>query len=282
MVSVFGISLIVILSVIGAILTILDYFRYLPDILVLLRNPSGVMTFHKSVIDTYYFKKFWKPIVSGEKVVVVYPAKDVDDHRENTTKFDHQGLQELLNELKSGFRNLEIEPVPDDQFGDEHQGYDIISVAGPIPNRVSHQLLYDPDIQFTFDKMQTGKIINSVVSVDGKVSLEPDTYYDDDTDENVCTKDYGIITRAESPFNNDKKMVNIAGGYGEGTLAGCRLLQTPATLATLDREGGRHFQALYSVNISKDGLTKQPYLLSKSSEWEYDIDPIVSLEPQNN
>lgn len=282
MVSLFGISLVVVISVVAAVLTILEYLKYLPDVLVLFRNPSKMVTIHRSIIETYYFKKFWKPIVSGEKVVVVFPAKDLDDHREDTTKFDHQGLQQLLDKLKSNFRNLEIEPVPDDQFGNEHQNYDIISVAGPIPNRVSHQLLSGTTVQFRFDELQTGKIINSVVSVDGEVTLEPDTHYDNTSDKIVCTKDYGIITRAKSPFNNDQELINVAGGYGEGTLAGCQLLQTPSILATLDREGGRYFQALYSVDISEDGVLKEPYLLTESSEWEFEIDPIISLKRESN
>lgn len=275
--SVFGISFIILVSVVAAVLTILEYLKYLPDVLVLLRSPSKLTTIHNSIIETYYLKKFWKPLVSGEKVVVVFPAKDLDDHREDTTKFDHQGLQQLLDELKSNFRNLEIEPVPDDQFGNEHQNYDIISVAGPIPNRVSDQLLYGTSVRFTFDKLQTGKIINTVVSVDGEVTLEPDTHYDDTAGEVVCTKDYGIITRAKSPFNKDKEIINVAGGYGEGTLAGCQLLQTPSILATLDREGGRHFQALYGAKISENGVVTQPYLLHKSPEWKFEIDPIISL-----
>jgi hypothetical protein len=276
MASVFGISLVALATVIATILPILRYLRYIPDILVLLRNPSELMTIHNSIIETYYFKKFWKPIVSGEKVVVVFPAKDLDDHREGTSKFDHQGLQQLLNELNSNFRNLEIEPVSDDQFGNEHKSYDIISVAGPIPNRVSQQLLYETGVQYTFDKLQTGKIINVVVSVDGEVTLEPDTYYDDNANKIVCTKDYGIITRVKSPYNNDKEIINVAGGYGEGTLAGCQILQMPSNLAILDREGGRYFQALYSVDVSEDGVFKEPYLLSESSEWKFD--PIISMD----
>lgn len=90
-------------------------------------------------------------------------------------------------------------------------------------------------------------------------------------------RDYGILTRARSPYNDSKTIVNIAGGYGEGTLAGCRLLTMPSALSRLMTEGGQHFQALYTVSIDADGVLKEPKLLTDFPDEKHDCETIVRL-----
>lgn len=273
----FKISVVVAISFIAAAITILDYLRYIPDIITIIKNPSELIRIPKNIIESYRFRRFWRQFVSDGPIVVVFPAKDLDDHREGTTKFDHQGLQKLLDRLNSEFRNIETKPIPDDQFGNEHKRHNIISVAGPIPNDISYDVLYNNNVEYHFEQIQTGKIINTIVSKEGNVELEPDTCYDKNDDEVKCTKDYGIITRMRSPYDNNKEIINIAGGYGEGTLAGCELLQNPSVLYKLENEGGRYFQALYSVSIEGDGVITTPQLLSEDDEWDHIIKPIIPL-----
>jgi len=272
------ISIVALVTIVASALTILGYLRYIPDVILMVRNPWRVLSVPKHVISVYRFKRFWRPIVGDGQVLVVFPAKDLDDHRDGTTRFDHEGLHHLLNDLNKYFRHLEVEPVSDEEFGRGHKDYNIISVAGPIPNRVSVELLTDPNVAFTFDRLQTKKFINSIVSPGEDVSLDPVTYYDESEAGPVCTKDYGILTRSTSPYNSDRLIVNAAGGYGEGTKAGCQLLRDPSVLATLTKKGGDRFQAVYGVPVSASGALKAPYILDEdSSEWPFDAPPVVKL-----
>lgn len=267
--SVFGIGVLALAGAIAALLTILDYLRYIPDLLVLLRNPWRLLEIPGSIVKTYRFKRFWRPIVKEGKVVVVFPAEDEDDLREGTAKFDTMGLQELIDELQSNFRDVDFEFVPDDQFGSGEKEHNIICAAGPIPNRVTRELLYENDVPFKFEKMQTGKIINKVTSENKSVSLDPETYYSEEAEQTEVRRDYGIITRTPSPYDENRIIVNAAGCWGEGTLAGFKLLTRPSVLKRLEDEGGQYFQALYVAPVDDEGDLKTSNIMitAPMSSW---------------
>lgn len=270
--SFLGISVITLVSFLAGLLTLLEYFRYIPSTAVLLRNPGRLLGVPRTALETYRFKRFWAPVVSDEPVTIVFPASDEDDSREGTQQFDHKGLHSLVDELNSRFRNPQFEFVSDKEVSDADKNRNIICASGPIPNQVTYELLYETGLPYRFDRLTTGKIINSIVSKDGSVHLEPDTYYDESTAEKKIRRDYGIITRVPNPYNTDKVIVNVAGGFGEGTLAGFQLLTMPAFLSELRDIEGEYFQALYSVSVDRDGTIKTPSLLTENAR---SVDPDV-------
>lgn len=277
MASIFGIGVLALIGLLTSLLTILDYLRYIPDLLIIVQNPSRIREIPHSIVETYQFKQFWRPIVKEGEVVVVIPAKDVDDLRDDHFKFDHLGLQELLDELQSNFRDLDLNFISDDQFGESHKDKNIICAAGPIPNRVTHELLYENDVPFKFDKLQTDKLVHIIVSDDGNIKLEPETYYSEDTEQQEVRRDYGIITRIPSPYDANRVIVNVSGCFGEGTRAGFQLLTHPSALQQLRAEGGWSFQALYTVSVDDEGVLKTPELLVNSPDIDVNDKSLVKL-----
>lgn len=260
------VGIIAIIGVIASILTVLEYLKYLPDIRYYLRNPSQVATIHQEIIASYYFKKFWRPMVSEGQIIAVLPSEDVDDLREGTQKYDHVGLNELTAKLSSKFRDVDIRFVPDDGISSADKQHNVICASGPIPNQVTEQLLYQPHVPYKFQRLSTGKITNTVVSDERDVTLEFIGEYDDETGKINLERDYGIITRDVNPYDSDKLMINACGGFGEGTLAGFRILQDATFLRLFERHGGEHFQAVYSVEVDEDGDIKEPTLVDVSNE----------------
>lgn len=277
MVSVFGIGVLALVGLVAGLLTILDYLRYIPDLLVIMQNPSRIQDIPYSIVETYQFKQFWRPIVKDEEVVVVIPAKDVADLRDDHFKYDHIGLQELIDELRSNFRNLDITFISDDQFGEAHKDKSIICVAGPISNRITYELLYQNDVPFKFDKMSTGQPTHTIISDSGDVRLEPETYYNEETQQREIRRDHGIITRTSSPYDANRMIVNVSGCFGEGTHAGFQLLTRPSALRQLRSEGGSNFQALYTVPVDDEGVLKTPELLVNSTDIDGSDESIVKL-----
>lgn len=278
--AIVNIGLVAVLTISAAILTILEYFKYLPEIVTIIKNPKSLLNIHRGVVKTFYFKNFWKPFLKGNDVVIVLSEGDIDDRRDTSVK-DNQGVTKLLNKLNENFRWLNFDgSVPANEFvAGTYNKHNIISVAGPIPNRITNELLYNNDcqeIRYKFDKLNTGKITNTIMSSQSDFRLSPDTYYDEQKDEELIDRDFGIITKAKSPYNQNQDIINVAGGFGEGTLAGFLILSDPEKLKKLKKEGGKYFQALYTVPVDENGHIMEPRFIQ---EFEEGVDSaVVQLE----
>lgn len=261
-----NIQIVALVTLVAAILTILEYFKYLPNVATIVNNPRSILGFSREIIDTYHFKKFWKPIIKGSRVVMVLPPEDIDDRR-HTQVLDHQGAKELLTKLNRNFRNQEFEFIPSDSFNEAaHRDCNVLSISGPIPNSVTHDLLYNEDRQkvpYKFETLRTGKVINTITLEGTDLSVSPDTYYDEGNEVERIKRDFGIITRSKSPYNGDRTIISVSGGFGEGTLAGIRILTDPEKVRYLEEKGGEHFQALYTVSVGEEGQVMEPTFISE-------------------
>jgi hypothetical protein len=273
-----SIGVITLLSLIAAILTILEYFKYVPDVAVLVNNPKVITTLHKDFFRRYQVKKFWEPILKIPAVIVI-PAQDLDDLR-NSQEFDHQGSNELVHQLNKYFRKPELDVVPVNRFSSEnYKNHNIILIAGPIPNPISGDLLYNnhqQDIPCQFEKLSTGKVINSITCDSCGINESPMMTMNENESSKNMKRDFGIITKAKSIYNRDRVMINIAGGFGEGTLAGVRMLTNPEYIKYINKNADSCFQLVYTVPISSNNEILEPELITEHND-EYEC-AILSVQ----
>jgi hypothetical protein len=199
-------------------------------------------------------RAFWGDPATHELLFVVSPA-DVDLIRSGTQVHDWIGITELLFVLtKAGyrFRVAKANDVAEDLL----RHHDIVSIGGPIPNRLSRFLLDRPGRVYSFG------------GVDGHAVIDcrSDAIMGAVTDIASIRRDFGILTRMPNPYNDSHNAIVAAGVFGWGTQAVLRLLSDRATLEFLLTTDLLHFQALCACDLDDRQIGGDPYLLDLSND----------------
>ncbi|PSP75683.1 hypothetical protein BRC81_14970 [Halobacteriales archaeon QS_1_68_20] len=271
------------LGVVASIITILIALKYLKRIVGIGRVlRDGIRDLASKFRRGRYVQSFWEDFVE-EGFIVVLPPRDVDDEISGTMSFDYLGKDEMMDELTGVFGPLDSyrERITSDDFDQNDHDLNVLAVAGPKPNHVTRELLYgQPEIVYRFERNESNDvdtpddIRHKIVGERDGEQLEFETEY---TDEGNITRDFGIITWAKSPYNDDKVIVNVAGGFGQGTYAGFQLLRDRDALRYLLKHGGEYFQVVYTVNIGEEGSILGPKLIDQSADDDLRQPTVIKL-----
>lgn len=252
-------------TILAALLTILGY---LPSIISFLRNPTTYLNPRELLRDIYWVRRFWTPIVTNGEFLIVFPDREKKPSIPGIISYDVKSINILLRELSEKFSSVEHQSVTDVEFGSEHKHQHMIVVAGPVSNNLTRDLLQTNDLPYAFE--QDGEELSATIvpRADDEDPYAPDTIQSDTGAVPEVSTDYGIITRIESPYDTDFIILNVAGGFGQGTFSGFELLTDPDALARFCHEGGDEFQALYKVPVDRQGVIQTPEIIN--------IEPIES------
>lgn len=229
-------------------------------------------------------RPFWGEFIS-QNCTLVLPIKDhtqIEDNPEwiRTMYLDYFSMATLQLELEAAFGSIDISWTQSDTVSQQQLNHNLISVAGPQPNRVTATLLEQPEIVYRFpensDNTTVGDYIGQIVSV----GLNHERTYQPETQDGDVVRDVGVITKMRNPYNTEKDAVFACGIWGWGTLAGFKLLTDETTINYLSDEGGEYFQVIYTVEIDEEGQMTEPHLLDLHPDETIQEDTIVSLEYQ--
>lgn len=242
---------------------------------VVVSEIQDVRSFASRVYMNHRHKKllkwFWTDYLNDEFIVVI-PQKDIDELVEGTQYLDFLGKDVLLENLRSNFGPLEHKIRPVQKVVQDDYEHDIISIAGPIPNDVTAEILDSPEIVYKFREAGDSYSHNIVgESPDGEVDLFPMLQGQD----NVQV-DFGIITKTRDA-RNETTLISVAGGFGWGTYAGCELLTDLETLQYIKEKEIEYFQAVYAVRVDEVGNIRTPHLLDQHPNDELRRETLVDL-----
>lgn len=257
-------ALATLISLIAGIVTLLesDYTTDLTGAQSRLCGRPSTSSPNDSATDP--FEEFWEPIVADGEFVVVLPHHDIEYLRDDKKELDHQGAHELLTEIDSEFDDVEFSFVSSGNFGPSYHSNHIISIAGPAPNDVTYELLYRPGVHYNFERTKTDTVTGTLASTgigDPSLRLDPETVYDAVSDERRVEFDYGLVTRMPNPYDDEYVVVNVAGGFGEGTWGGTQLLRRRDALEFLIQQECEFFQAVYATSVDRTGEPKSTHFL---------------------
>ncbi len=161
---------------------------------------------------------------------------------------DHEAIVRVQAGLaRAGLPNLL--PVRADHDLGERKKDNLIAVGGPDVNTVTKELL---------ELLESGVTIGTD---DRNRNVVEDLLHDQryTTSSNAGdTRDYGILIKAPSPYNEGKDVVILAGAHGFGCMAAGHLaVNYIAYMADLSRRYPRGFECIVSYRQSGDSLTEK-------------------------
>mgnify|MGYP006276788707 CR=1 FL=1 len=266
--AIFG-SVVAAITILAALLQILGY---LPNIISFLRNPTNYIDPRKLLRDVYWIRRFWAPIVSDEEFIIVFPNREKKPSIPGLIEYDVKSTNILLRELTAKFSSVENQSITDVEFGSEHKDHHLITVAGPVSNKLTYDLLQTNDLPYAFEQEGEEVTATIVPRSNDEDPYVPDTIQSGKGDVPKVLVDYGIITRMKSPYDSDCVMINVAGGFGPGTFSGFELLTDPDALSRFCREGGDEYQVIYEVPLDSQGVIQTPEIIN--------IEPINSSQSE--
>lgn len=186
----------------------------------------------------------------GEEILIVIATADVDPNVAGTHIYDVLAALEFVQVLYDtgyGYTVVPSGEVSNAQLEQHH----IVSIGGPIANRISKNILTDERLVFRFDK-------HDIYSDDGR-AFRP-------TGKSIQgTTQYGLITRMPSPYSQGLDALVLAACWGSGTRATTRVLTRKASLRSLDelsKPFGQPFQIVTQIDHDNDGRAKVALLLT--------------------
>ncbi|MFK8215492.1 hypothetical protein [Haloferax volcanii] len=250
------------ITILAAILTILGY---MPNIISFLHTPAHYLNPRKLLRNIYWVRRFWAPIVTDSGFIIVFPDREKKPSIPGIISYDVKSINILLRELTSKFASVDYQSITDVEFGSEHKNHHLIAVAGPVSNKLTWVVLQNNELPYAFE--QNGDELSATIipKAENEDPYEPETTQDDTGAVPEVSTDYGIITRIESPYDPDRFILNVSGGFGPGTFSGFELLTDPDTLARICCEGGREFQVLYTVSVDRQGVIQTPEIINIKS-----------------
>jgi len=189
-------------------------------------------------------RQFWRPFIGGSPMVVIGRFKEF-------SKFEASGLVGIgdaaaLTELLGHLRSLGIDS-PRWDFADRLHGdalrSDLILLGGPDANTITRECVSRFPTSIRFGNPDRYQI--SIQDTVSRRSYSPQ--YDERTGE--VSLDYGLMFSSPNPFDASKRLLIIAGSFGYGTWAGCRLAIKPEKLGDQSETLGADFECLFQTDI---------------------------------
>lgn len=215
---------------------------------------------------SHLFKRLWvffkveKPIrvfygkLYEGSAVIILPPEDVDEERKGTQFHDWHGAVEIKDFLMN--RGIKVEIVNTEELSEEQKRKNIISVGGPIPNKISRKLLEEDGIVYSFGGSDKHAIVNFITKeteIDPKLVLGHDK----------VTQDFGIISRIQNPYNRRTDAIILAGILGWGTHSASKLIIDLKSLTYINGKS-HYFQVLCGCKLDEYERMMEPYLLDLS------------------
>jgi hypothetical protein len=127
----------------------------------------------------------------------------------------------------------------------------LVLIGGSDANRVSRMTMERLPLTFVFNEND----VQILDRVNGKF------HGPIERKEGALTTDFGLIIRAPNPFNNERKILIVAGSYGYGTATAGALVASSAFLKENIVKGDGNFEALFSVdiveNVAQEPIVKE-------------------------
>jgi hypothetical protein len=225
--------------------------------------PHGLVRLRKHLKVDRHVRKFWRKTLSGG-VTLVLPPRENDPQISGQQIHSYIGLLEFLEgiqELHPAYTRARADVITESDLRRV-----LLSVTGPIPNRVTQHLLARPEVHYTFDD-------HTIVSRGaGGLSFAPEMRTSD-----FPSRDYGIITRMKNPYDDTKDAVIACGCWGWGTQAVLRSLVDPSCLQKLNSVKARYVQAVCTCEIDDNGVAQRPILLDIHPDPSMRVSTIVEL-----
>lgn len=201
----------------------------------------------------------------GNPIYLVFPPRDMDNILPGTHIFDLMGameLQDRLIPLGYAFERRRSNLISE---RDLQQG--IISIGGPISNKISRSLLSTAErrygIVYKFGGADNHTIVNTV---ENEPAYKPSFQRNR---KNLVEVDYGIVTRIKNPYDLTKKhdAIIVAGSFGWGTQACLRVISDIDSLKYIMKKVKSrppYFQAVCMTQVDEDGVPLTPELVKES------------------
>lgn len=279
----FGLSVVELVSLLAGIITILAVGT--KGIMIAKRDwPTFVRYIRMTVqekLTQQALRPFWGSFIQ-EGCTLVLPTKDhtrTDEQPEwmRTMFLDYLGVARLMEELNIVFDETTVSWSQSDEISQELRTQNLISVAGPQPNRITATILNQPEVVYRFPESTDS---SSIGDYEGRIVAADDTeieFKPREQDGNVI-RDVGIITKIRNPYNTDTSAIVACGVWGWGTKAGFELLTDEETLDYLIENGGEYFQVVFTVEIDEHNRTAQPHLLDLHPDKDLRQKTITSIE----
>jgi hypothetical protein len=223
-------------------------------------SPIDVWSLAQQGRQERFFETF-----AEDELLIVLPPHDVDRDVEATAIHQFFGVMDLHEALAR--QNYTVKRERADRLGADELRSPLISVGGPIPNKVSKFLFEQPEIIFRFG----GSGGHSIVS-----TRDPDFNVEANRREKEVSRDYGILTRMKNPYNKDRDAIVAAGVFGWGTQAALRILTDSESLEHLGGIG-QHFQVICTCRVDEDGIGTDPQLLDLIQDPSLRLQTITQL-----
>jgi len=198
----------------------------------------------------------------GKTIYLIFPPKDMDNFLPGTHIFDLLGameFQDCLGPIGYTFERRRTDKVSEK---DLQQG--IVSIGGPISNKISRSLLNSRkhNLVYGFGGNDGHAIINIH---ENKLVYRPSFYQN----QKLVEVDYGIITRMKNPYDPTKRhdALIVAGSFGWGTQACLRILCDIGSIKYIMNKIGHkdpYFQAICVTEVDEDGIPLTPELIKES------------------
>ena len=201
-----------------------------------------------------------------EETILIIPPADIDPVLKETQVFDFLGAMELQDMFsRLGYK---LKRVRADKIAEDELKHNLVSVSGPIPNKVTRFLLNQNEIVYAFGGSDGHSIINKSNSEKRFDPWKKDGVY--------ITRDFGMITKMKNPYNPDKDVIIACGSFGWGTQAALRILADPVSLKYLN-SFGQYFQILCTCGVDEDKVGLKPYLVDLCPDDSLRQETIVNL-----
>ena len=216
--------------------------------LLSLATPWSINRFLNYMNNLRPIGKFWTPMLNGGlSIITAHEEKELEV---KSQVFDFLAISDIKKEFDRMFAGKHCLFTCENLSQDALQK-NMFLVGGPIPNAVTREVLSNEDIRYYFER-------NNI-----KDKMNPDFCKKAVIENNIVVRDYGIITKCENPFRQDRSVIIGSGCYGWGTWSALEALVNPQILQFLYGKGDPYFQILVSVNVFRK-LPQEPILMGET------------------
>ncbi len=239
---------------------IIDHIRAFEAMGWKAHSPIDLLGRMKHLAQQKFFESF-----AEDDIVLVLSPHDVDSVVRSTAIHSFLGVLQLVEFLDNqGYR---VRKERADRIGADALAEPLISVGGPIPNKVSRFLLEQSEIVYGFGDEDGHTIVSS---------RDPGFRIDPIRTGETVTRDFGILTRMKNPYDKERDAIVACGTFGWGTQAALRVLTDGQSLEYLARFG-RHFQVICTCLVDEDQIATDAHLLDVIADSDVGRQTIVDL-----
>lgn len=189
-------------------------------------------------------RRFWKPFAKDNVRIVIGRFSHLKGYEQSG--FLAVGDAMALAELQTFLRTLKFENVIfeyDDQLKGDDLKTNLILLGGPDANRITKEVA--PRINTSLRFGNPEKLEIAITDTVEKTIYAPLGRLGKDD----ILLDYGLILKAENPFDTSKQVMIIAGSFGFGTWAGVRFATSKSFMNDSIASNGSPVECLIKTDV---------------------------------